>query len=156
MRAVKQAIKAGSVTTRVPLALKSSKEAPATKTAATTAKFNCPVKAVPSLPKKTAAPILSEGPPVAPFPGGGNWPEGWVEQVCTRTSGATAGQLDLYWIPPGVKFRLRSILDVGRWIQAMEISNGDEAEAKKVYKREKIDGKRQMRREDDRSFVALR
>jgi len=38
----------------------------------------------------------------------------------------------------------------------MEISNGDEAEAKKVYKREKIDGKRQMRREDDRSFVALR
>ena len=146
-RAVERAIKAapitgtgtGTVTTREPRTPKPSQAAPTkaapTKAAASKAKFDRPVKDVPSVPKKTPDPILWEGPPDEPFPAGGNWPDGWVKRVCERTSGATAGQTDKYWITPGVKQRLRSTMEVRRWIKAMQITNGDETEARKLYKK---------------------
>ena len=148
-RAVERAIKATPVTTREPRAATPSKaaspkatapkatspKAAPTKAVAAKAKFDRPIKTVPSLSKKTPDPILWEGPPDEPFPAGGNWPEGWLKRVCKRTSGATAGQTDKYWITPGVKQRLRSIMEIRKWMKAMQVSNGDETEARKLYKK---------------------
>ena len=64
----------------------------------------------------------------------GGWPEGWWKIVVQRTSGATKGQTDKYWYTPIQKYKLRSIKEVQRFIKALEYTQGDEVQAKKIFK----------------------
>jgi hypothetical protein len=75
-----------------------------------------------------------EGPPDELFPGGGEWPKGWVKRIYERMSGATSGQTDKYWYTPILQHKLRSMLEIQRWLQAMEMCHGDESRAREIYK----------------------
>lgn len=75
-----------------------------------------------------------EGRPDELFPGGGEWPKGWVKRIYERMSGATSGQTDKYWYTPILQHKLRSMLEIQRWLQAMEMCHGDESRAREIYK----------------------
>ena len=66
-----------------------------------------------------------EGPPDDK---GIDWPPGWVKRKFERSTGATQGRLDNYWYSPIHGYKLRSILEVKRFLAALE-KNGDETEA---------------------------
>mmetsp|Transcript_20402 Transcript_20402/g.57666 ORF Transcript_20402/g.57666 Transcript_20402/m.57666 type:complete len:85 (+) Transcript_20402:1-255(+) len=77
-----------------------------------------------------------EGTPDEPYPGneGGDWPKGWVKRMFERTGGATKGQQDRYWYSPNIGFRLRSMVEVKRFVTALDRVDGDEEKAKKIFK----------------------
>ncbi|CAJ1955197.1 unnamed protein product [Cylindrotheca closterium] len=87
-------------------------------------------------PSVTKAKMLSEGPPTEDLEGG--WPEGWVKRVFERASGATKGSTDKYWYSPINGIKLRSIMEVRRFMKALEMKKGDEIEAKKIMKTIKL------------------
>lgn len=63
----------------------------------------------------------------------GGWPEGWTRILVQRINSntATAGRLDRYWVTPTERFKLRSLVEVQRFLAALTECNGDEKEAKK-------------------------
>jgi len=91
-----------------------------------------PKSPAPRSPSSKKAKLLSEGPPTESLEGG--WPEGWVKKVFERVSGATKGTTDKYWYSPTNGVRLRSIIEVRRFMKALKKTNGDENEAKKIMK----------------------
>ena len=63
------------------------------------------------------------------------WPDGWTKKVFKRMGGSSKGHTDRYWYSPKIKFKLRSVVDVRRFLKAMKMTNGDEEESKLLYKK---------------------
>eukprot|EP00536_Pseudo-nitzschia_multiseries_P003733 jgi/Psemu1/252945/estExt_Genewise1Plus.C_580111 len=61
----------------------------------------------------------------------GGWPTGWVKRLYARKTGATKGATDRYWYSPKEKIKLRSLVQVKKFMRALEDTNGDEIKAKK-------------------------
>lgn len=72
------------------------------------------------------------GEPNEPLEGG--WPAGWTKRIFERPSGATKGSHDRYWYTPITKRKLRSMVEVKRFIAALGKSEGNEDEAWKLFK----------------------
>lgn len=79
--------------------------------------------------RKEALPIWT-GPPDEKLEGG--WPSGWVKKVFSRKNGASKGSTDRYWYSPNDKIKLRSMVQVTKFLKALEKTKGDEKEAKKI------------------------
>ena len=62
------------------------------------------------------------------------WPKGWTKKIHERKKGATKGRRDCYWITPEQHYKLRSQVEVRRFIVALEVANGDEKEARLAMK----------------------
>jgi hypothetical protein len=67
----------------------------------------------------------------------GGWPAGWRKSVVQRQSGATAGMQDRYWYTPTLGYKLRSMVEVKRFMAALADAKGDEKEAWGVFKHKK-------------------
>lgn len=65
---------------------------------------------------RPAAKLVYEGEPKTQFPAKGNWPPGWTQRTYERASGASAGHLDHYWFPPEGSPKLRSHLEILRYL----------------------------------------
>lgn len=46
----------------------------------------------------------------------GGWPAGWIKKTFQRASGASVGSFDSYWYPPGGGKKLRSMVEVRRFL----------------------------------------
>jgi hypothetical protein len=62
------------------------------------------------------AELVYEGPPTTKFPGAGDWPDGWTQKTYKRGSGDTIGRLDHYWLPTTKGPKLRSTVEVLRYL----------------------------------------
>jgi hypothetical protein len=62
------------------------------------------------------ADLVYEGPPTTKFPGEGDWPDGWTQKTYKRASGNTVGRLDHYWLPTTKGPKLRSTVEVLRYL----------------------------------------
>lgn len=62
----------------------------------------------------------------------GGWPEGWIKKIFERKSGKTKGGTDRYWFSPDQNYKLRSMIEVKKFMKALEQTNGDEVAAKKL------------------------
>jgi hypothetical protein len=83
-----------------------------------------------------SAPIVWEGVPEETYPGPGNiWPNGWLKRLYERKGGATKGTKDRYWYSPVLAVKLRSMVEVKRFVAALEMYGDDEEQAKKMYKK---------------------
>lgn len=54
----------------------------------------------------------------------------WVKKVFVRNGGATKGRGDRYWYSPKEKYKLRSMVQVKRFLKALAEYNGNEIKAK--------------------------
>jgi len=54
----------------------------------------------------------------------------WVKKVYARKNGASKGTTDRYWFSPKEKFKLRSLVQVKKFLTALAKTNGDEIQAK--------------------------
>jgi hypothetical protein len=63
----------------------------------------------------------------------GGWPPGWFKRTFSRMSSAKA-HTDSYWYSPKEKYKLRSMKEVRRFMDALRVENGDEKEAWKRFK----------------------
>ena len=83
-------------------------------------------------PGRPKAKLVWTGPPDEPLDGG--WPKGWTKHIYERSSGATKGGRDRYWFTPVLNRKLRSMVEVKRFMAALKQSDGDETMAVKVFK----------------------
>jgi len=79
----------------------------------------------PKVPRAEPEPVWS-GPPADEELEGG-WPKGWVKKVFARKKGTTK---DRYWYTPNQKYKLRSMVEVKRFLAAVTKTKGDEVKAK--------------------------
>jgi len=107
--------------------------APKKKVAAPKKKASNPAKSAAPAKAGTAPPIF-EGVPDEPLAGGGSWPKGWIKRVFERKGGATNGRADRYWYTPIQAYKLRSMVEVKRFLDALAAANGDEPKAKQTMK----------------------
>ena len=98
---------------------------PATKTTPKRKATTTPKKKTPSSSSAKKAgtrtpgnPSVYEGKPQAKLPNGATWPTGWIEKHFERQSGTTANTFDRYWYPPKTDYKLRSLKDVVRYMEA--------------------------------------
>ena len=56
----------------------------------------------------------------------GKWPDGWTMEIYERQSGRTKGMTDKYFFSPKKKYRLRSMVEVERFLEEMVEHKGDE------------------------------
>mmetsp|Transcript_54578 Transcript_54578/g.132543 ORF Transcript_54578/g.132543 Transcript_54578/m.132543 type:complete len:321 (-) Transcript_54578:1173-2135(-) len=103
-------------------AAKSKAKTPAAKKTAAAKKG----KATAAKPKRASGVLAYEGKPDVDIEGG--WPKGWTMKKYTRMSGATKGGTDRYWFTPEKKYKLRSMVQVKKFIDAMKKgkTKGDE------------------------------
>ena len=80
---------------------------------------------------------IYSGPPDEPLEAG--WPGGWTKKVYQRKSGDTKGSQDRYWFTPRENYKLRSMREVKKFLFALQKTNDDEREAKKIFKSVSID-----------------
>jgi hypothetical protein len=81
---------------------------------------------------RPAAREVWRGRPDEPMEGG--WPPGWRKTLVQRVSGATAGHTDRYWHTPQKRYKLRSMVDVKRFMAALKTVGGDEVTAWRWFK----------------------
>jgi hypothetical protein len=56
----------------------------------------------------------------------------WVKKVFARKNGASKGATDRYWYSPKQKFKLRSMVQVRKFLKALAETKGDEKRAKEM------------------------
>jgi hypothetical protein len=61
----------------------------------------------------------------------GGWPTGWIRRIFERKGGATKGQSDRYWYTPIAAYKLRSMVQVKKFLAALA-DGGDEETAKRT------------------------
>jgi hypothetical protein len=64
----------------------------------------------------------------------GGWPSGWTKRIYQRQFGASKGQTDKYWYTPIQNYKLRSMVEVKKFLKALADHGGDEIMAKKKFK----------------------
>jgi hypothetical protein len=75
--------------------------------------------------KKSSEPKeVSCGAPDEPIDGG--WPPGWTKRTFERKSGASKRHTDRYWYTPQKEYKLRSMVEVKRFMAFVKDTNGDE------------------------------
>lgn len=79
--------------------------------------------------RKEQPPVWA-GPPDEDIDGG--WPKGWMKRVFARKNGASKGSTDRYWYSPKESFKLRSMVQVKKFLKALKETKGDEKMAKKT------------------------
>jgi hypothetical protein len=121
----------------------SAKTSTRKKTSAVKATTKAATKATPHKAKPTATKVAQpsiggtakevwSGPPDDPLPRG--WPPGWIKKIVTRTGGKTGGRNDRYWFSPENQYQFRSMNEVKRFFDLLGKTNGDEANAWKIFK----------------------
>jgi hypothetical protein len=86
-----------------------------------------------SMTSSMTSPVpISVGKPDEDLPGG--WPAGWVKKVYERKGGKFKGKGDPYWYSPKENIKLRSMVEVRKFMKALKESKGDEPKAKSIYK----------------------
>jgi Methyl-CpG binding domain len=80
----------------------------------------------PSKGPVVAAKLLSEHPAEKDYLRPEGWPPGWITKVFERQSGATRGTRDRYWYSPIRQCKLRSLVEVRRFLDILETNHGDE------------------------------
>jgi len=58
-----------------------------------------------------------------------NCPEGWIKKIFLRVTGETNGRRDSYWYSPLRGYKLRSKVELRRFLDALEKNGGNEEEA---------------------------
>ena len=58
-----------------------------------------------------------------------DWPEGWIKRVFERQSGSSKGHLDRYWYSPQKQKKLRSLVEVRKFLRGLTEYGGDEDKA---------------------------
>ena len=79
--------------------------------------------------RPSGPPEFYSGPPQKPLILYGErkpWPPGWIEKQFVRQGGDSAGHVDFYWFTPQLGNRLRSMVRVKEFMEALERNNGDE------------------------------
>jgi hypothetical protein len=71
-----------------------------------------------------AAQVIWSGAPDEKLPGG--WPKGWIKKIYNRSRGP---RIDRYWYSPKLELKLRSLVEVKRFLSALEECSGDEQAA---------------------------
>jgi hypothetical protein len=66
------------------------------------------------------------GRPEEDIPGG--WPDGWMKRTFQRPGGQKQ-RFDRYWYTPQMQYKLRSIVEIKKFMQYLKDSNGDEETA---------------------------
>jgi hypothetical protein len=61
-------------------------------------------------------------------------PEGWIQKIYKRESGASKGRKDKYWISPVESIKLKSWVQVKKFLCALKIE-GDEHDANELRKK---------------------
>ena len=85
------------------------------------------------LDQNVSSPLVWEGVPREDL--GQPWPEGWMKRTFKRMTGKSAGTVDSYWYTPVLKYKLRSVKEVKRFLRAMEVyQTTDESIGKKHMK----------------------
>jgi hypothetical protein len=90
------------------------------------------VKASKPSPRAGSDPVIWEGKPDEKLEGG--WPSGWIKRIYERQEGASKGTKDRYWYTPIQKYKLRSMVEVKKFLKALADHDGDEIMAKKKFK----------------------
>jgi Methyl-CpG binding domain len=75
---------------------------------------------------KIPAKLLSEYPADKDYLRPQGWPPGWITKEFERTSGASKGTKDRYWYSPIRHYKLRSLVQVRKFLGLLEIHGGDE------------------------------
>ena len=75
---------------------------------------------------RPSAKLIYDGLPTIKLDYPGGWPKGWTQKTFQRQSGDSKGAVDSYFFSPQRKFRLRSKVDVLRFLGKLEECNGDE------------------------------
>ncbi len=108
-------------------------------------------------PNKTGGSLLvASGLPTDALGEGLEWPKGWTKIKKQRLGGASAGTFDCYWISPILKFRLRSLPEVRKFLRALQANGGDEVLAKKIVKRKTPKQEKQETDKDDKARLGKR
>jgi len=79
--------------------------------------------------KKVGPELVSEG------PAGTELPDGWTTKIFRRKSGKSKGHTDQYWYSAKTQKKMRSKVEIKRFLSCLESSNGDEEEAFNLFKR---------------------
>ena len=92
-------------------------------------------KKIPTIPPYDENKIASDGSiwtgvPDEPLEGG--WPMGWMKKIFVRKSGASAGHTDRYWYTPECQYKLRSMVEVRKFLENLRTCKGDEVAAKRM------------------------
>ena len=66
-----------------------------------------------------------------------NCPEGWIKKIFLRVTGETNGRRDSYWYSPLKGYKLRSKVELRRFLDALEKNGGNEEEAFIVSRKKK-------------------
>ena len=75
-----------------------------------------------------------EGPPNDRLDLKGGWPRGWVKRRFRRLNGKTAGQTDNYWYTPKKGYKLRSMVEVRKFMLALMLHKDDKDDETLAYK----------------------
>jgi hypothetical protein len=62
-------------------------------------------------------------------------PEGWIQEIYKRESGASKGCKDKHWISPEERIKFRSWVQVTKFLSALKTTRGNEEEANKLRKK---------------------
>lgn len=75
--------------------------------------------------------LLYEGPPDPKFLAGflEQWPAGWIQRVFQRQSGSSRGLTDHYWYSPVMGYKLRSVVELKKFLTALQRFQNDENKA---------------------------
>ena len=78
---------------------------------------------------KSGPQLVSEG------PAGPDFPNGWTTKTFRRMSGKSKGQTDQYWFSAKTQKKMRSKVEINRFLSYLKSSNGDEEKAFALLKR---------------------
>ena len=104
-------------------------------------------------PRNTTSIEVYRGKPIEPLDDidTESFPDGWIKLITKRTSGKLIGKLDPYWLTPKMKYRLRSMVEVKKFLIALEYCKGDEVVAKMNMKKMKM-----LKRKTERATTRIK
>jgi hypothetical protein len=83
--------------------------------------------------EKREAPVeVFMGEPDEPIDGG--WPKGWIKRTFERQGGSSKGHTDRYWYSPVTNKKFRSMVEIKRFMAALQSCSGDEDQAWRMFK----------------------
>lgn len=84
---------------------------------------------------RPSAICIQERPPEEKFLEFPDWAKGWTKKTFQRQSGDSKGGLDHYWYTPENNFKLRSILQIKRFLTCLAATRGDETAAYALFQK---------------------
>jgi Methyl-CpG binding domain len=106
-----------------------------TASASLSKKVECVLPSKPAKPDSAVSKLLCEHAAEKDYLRPQGWPAGWITKVFERQSGATKGTTDRYWYSPICEYKLRSLTQVRKFLDLLEINGGDESVAIEILRR---------------------